>query len=77
MWAVIQHSNVNTMEKYLPIVHKAVTEYETNATLLKMLTYRLFGLKYGYQVFGSQSEFEFELADEQTAKTICEKYGLE
>ncbi|MFK7782093.1 MAG: hypothetical protein AB8B90_07045, partial [Psychroserpens sp.] len=57
MWLVIQHSNVEMMEKYLPIVHRAVQNNELGKGPLKMLIDRFYGLKYGYQVFGSQSGF--------------------
>ena len=77
MWAVIQHSNEQMMEKYLPFVHDTYLDNELNVTPLKMLIDRFYGLKYGYQVFGSQSGFGFELADEQTRKEIEKKYGIE
>jgi hypothetical protein len=77
MWAVIQHSNPEMMEKYLPIVHKAVKKNELDKTTLKMLIDRFYGLKYGYQIFGSQSGFGFKIADEKTRNKIIEKYGIE
>lgn len=77
MWAVIQHSNLDMMEKYLPVIHKAVQEKELSTGPLKMLLDRFYGLKYGYQIFGSQSGFNFKLADDKTRKEIEEKYDLE
>lgn len=79
MWAVIQHAypKLDFMEKYLPVIHKAVTDKELDVVPLKMLIDRYYGLKYGYQVFGSQSGFGFELADEETRKKIAEKYQIE
>lgn len=77
MWAVIQHSNVEMMAKYLPIIQNAVKEKELDVAPLKMLIDRFYGLKYGYQIFGSQIEFGFELADEKKRKEIKSKYGIE
>lgn len=78
MWAVIQHSTVEMMERYLPIIKKAVMEKQLEVTPLKMLIDRYYGLKYGYQIFGSQgSEFGFKTADDQTKKEIKKKYGIE
>ena len=66
------------MEKYLPVVHIAVKEKELSTTPLKMLIDRYYGLKYGYQVFGSQSsDFGFKMADEKKRKEIKLKYGIE
>jgi len=77
MWAVIQHSNLEMMERYLPVIQKAVKDKELNIVPLKMLIDRFYGLKYGYQIFGSQSGFGFEMADEKTRKEIELKYGIE
>lgn len=76
MWSVIQHSNLQMMEKYLPVVQQAVKNKELNLVPLKMLIDRYYGLKYGYQVFGSQSGFGFELADDKKRKEIELKYGM-
>jgi len=78
MWSVIQHSNPEIMEKYLDIIHKAVLDKELHVTPFKMLIDRLYGLKYGYQVFGSQGGgFDFKLADEKTRNEILKKYNIE
>lgn len=78
MWAVVQHSNLEMMERYLPIVHKAVREKELHPTPLKMLIDRIYALKYGYQIFGSQSGgLGVKIADERTRKEIEKKYGFE
>lgn len=77
MWAVIQHSNIEMMAKYLPIIQKAVKEKELDVVPFKMLIDRFYGLKYGYQIFGSQSGFGFELADDKKRKEIELKYGIE
>lgn len=77
MWAVIQHSNVEMMEKYLPIVQKAVFKKELDLAPFKMLIDRYYGFKYGYQVFGSQSGFGFKLADDKKRKEIELKYRID
>jgi hypothetical protein len=76
MWAVVQHSNIEMMSKYIPVVQKAVKENELDVVPFKMLIDRFYGLKYGYQVFGSQSGFGFELADDKKKKEIEIKYGI-
>lgn len=76
MWAVIQHSNAAMMEKYLPILQKAVAEKQLDSGPFKMTIDRFYGLKYGYQVFGSQSGFGFELADEATRQKVMEQYNI-
>lgn len=75
MWQVVQHSNQEMMDKYLPIIQKAVEEKELEVGPFKMLIDRFYGLKYGYQIFGSQSGFE--LADDKKRKEIKLKYGIE
>ncbi len=77
MWLVIQHSDPEMMEKYLPIVHQAVEKNELDKTILKMLIDRFYGLKYGYQIFGSQNGFGFQMADEETREKILKKYNIE
>lgn len=77
MWAVIQHSNPEMMSEYLPIIQKAVKERELGETPLKMMIDRYYGLTYGYQIFGSQSGFGFDLADEKKRKEIKLKYEIE
>ncbi len=77
MWAVIQHSNVEMMEKYISIVHQAVQEDELGTTPLKMLIDRFYGLKFGYQIFGSQSGFGFEMATEQRRREVEQMFGID
>lgn len=77
MWAVIQHSNPEMMSEYLPIIQKAVKERELGETPLKMMIDRYYGLTYGYQIFGSQSGFGLDLADEKKRKEIKLKYEIE
>jgi hypothetical protein len=76
MWAVIQHAGVDYMEKYLPVVHQAYLDKELEAGPLKMLIDRYYGLRYGYQVFGSQTGFDFKLATEAQKAAIVKQYGL-
>ncbi len=76
MWAVIQHADVRTMGAYLPMVAAAVREGQLASGPLKMLLDRYHGLQYGYQLFGTQSGFGFEMADEATRERIAAEYGL-
>lgn len=75
MWAVIQHSNPQMMEKYLPTIQKAVKDNEIHLTTLKMLIDRIYWLKYDYQIFGSQPNIK--LADEKKISEIKIKYGID
>lgn len=77
MWSVIQHSNLETMEKYLPVLAKAVKEEELGLIPFKMLLDRYHGLKFGYQIYGTQRGFDFGRADEETKQEIERKYGIE
>ncbi|MEL6562137.1 MAG: DUF6624 domain-containing protein [Bacteroidota bacterium] len=74
MWAVIQHSDLEHQEKYLPIVHQGVIDGELPDTPLKMLIDRVYKKKYGYQIFGSQSGGA--LADDATVEKVKNEYGL-
>jgi hypothetical protein len=76
MWAVIQHSYPDMMERYLPHVCEAVQNKELHVTPLKMLVDRFYGLRYGYQIFGSQFGFGFDIADEKTRQEIMKKYQI-
>lgn len=75
MWAVIQHSDVSTMERYLPIVAQAVRDGELKQIPLKMLIDRYYARAAGHQVFGSQ--VGVPLADPQTRARIRGTFGLE
>ena len=77
MWSVIQHSNPEMIAEFLPVIQKAVKDGELTKTPLKMMIDRYYGLTYGYQIFGSQNGFGFELADEKKRKEIELKYGIE
>jgi hypothetical protein len=65
MWAVVQHADSDMMEKYLPVIHKAVQDGELHMGPLKMLLDRYYGLTKGYQFFGTQSGFGFENASKE------------
>lgn len=75
MWAIIQHSNLVMMEKYLPIIQKAVSEKELHLTTFKMLLDRIHSIKYDYQFFGSQPGIR--MAEEKKIYEIKEKYGID
>lgn len=74
MWLVIQHSNINKMEKYLPILLEAVKKKELKLTPLKMLIDRIYTIKFGYQIFGSQ--MGVDIAKESIRKEVIDKYNL-
>ena len=78
MWLVIQHSNIEKMEKYLPIIHQAVTEKELGATPLKMLIDRIYCARSGHQPFGSQfGGEECKISDKKIRAEVEAKYGLD
>ena len=54
LFLVIQHSNKATMEKYLPIVKKAVENKKANKQDLALLTDRIEMLNSRLQIYGSQ-----------------------
>jgi len=75
MWLVIQHSNINKMEEYLPIIVNAVKNKELSPIPLAMLLDRIYTIKDGYQIFGSQ--MGVKLGDESIREKVKFKYGLE
>lgn len=75
MWAVIQHSNIEMMEKYLPIIQNAVKQEELPVAPFKMLIDRVYWINNGHQIFGSQAGVD--LADKKTRMEIAKKYGVE
>lgn len=75
MWSVIQHSDIHTMERYLPEINKAVGQKELSPELLKMLIDRVYAVKYHYQIFGSQ--VGVPVADEKTKSDVIKGYNLE
>lgn len=75
MWLVIQHSNIQKMEEYLPIIANAAKNKELSPMILAMLLDRIYHIKYGYQIFGSQQGVE--LGNESIRKEVKSKYDLE
>ncbi|WP_179319456.1 hypothetical protein [Winogradskyella helgolandensis] len=75
MWSVIQHSNLEMMEKYLPIIQKAVQDDDLHQTPFKMLIDRIYSQKENYQIFGSQGGVE--LASEEIRKKVIATYKIE
>lgn len=74
MWAVIQHSNVEMMQTFLPVVQTAVAHGELPPTPFKMLIDRLHAEQQGNQIFGSQDGVP--LADHATRAAVAAQYGL-
>ena len=74
MFLLIQHSDLDHQESYLPVIHQAVVDKELHPTPLKMLIDRVYKKKYGYQIFGSQAGGE--LADDATIEKVKSEYGL-
>ena len=78
MWSVIQHSPLEDMERYLPIVANAVKKEDLPKAPLKMLIDRIHQLRFGYQIFGSQiinSEEGVEIAPDGIREMVKRKYG--
>jgi hypothetical protein len=73
-WAVIQHSDLVFQEKYLPTIHQAVINNELHETPLKMLLDRIYTIKNGVQIFGSQIGVQF--ADERIITEVKAKYNI-
>jgi hypothetical protein len=76
MWAVIQHSNEEMMEKYLPVMKNAVAQGEMGESMLKMTIDRYYALTEGFQVFGSQSGMNVDLATVEKRNEIAKLYGI-
>lgn len=75
MWAVVQHSTIEKMEEYLPVIHQGVQVGNLHPTPLKMLLDRIHAIKYGYQFFGSQGGVD--IATKEKRAKIIREYGLE
>lgn len=74
MWAVIQHSRLETMERYLPVLRKAVRDQELPPATLKMLIDRIYSLRHGHQIFGRQ--MGVKLADKAIRIEVRKDFGL-
>lgn len=75
MWSIIQHSQLSTMERYLPVIHQAVQQQNLAETPLRMLLDRVYTAKMGRQLFGSQQGVELMPAAER--ERISRAYGIE
>jgi hypothetical protein len=76
MWAAIQHSNIKTMEKYLPIMHAAVIKGELSKGTIKLTIDRIYCAKYNYQPFGSQLGGECELSSKEVRQKVKVEYDF-
>ena len=78
MWLIIQHSNLEKMEFYLPVIHEAVQNSQLATTPLKMLLDRIHCIKYDYQFFGSQFGGDEECVEKKgkEKEAILKKYNL-
>ncbi|TBW26565.1 hypothetical protein [Gramella sp. KN1008] len=77
MWSVIQHSNITMMEKYLPEIQKAYANNEINVLPFKMLIDRIYAIKYGCQIFGSQGGgLGVEVANDSIRNQVIKKYKI-
>lgn len=75
MFLVIQHSHLEYMERYLPYVQAAVLSGEIGGvTPLKMLLDRIYMIREGHQIFGSQAGVP--IADEATRRAVIESYQI-
>lgn len=75
MWQVVQHSNIDYMEKYLPVIDSAVKKVELGEGALKYLIDRIYSIKRNQQIFGSQGGVK--MADAETRNDIKTKYSIE
>lgn len=76
MWAVIQHSKIEMMEKYLPIMHAAVKKGELSEGTIKLTIDRIYCYKYNYQPFGSQLGGECKLSSKEVREKVNKKYNF-
>jgi len=76
MWAVIQHSTIEKMEKYLPIMHEAIKKGELSEGTIKLTIDRIYCAKYNYQPFGSQYGGDCELSSKEVRAEVNKKYGF-
>lgn len=74
MWSIIQHSDIYSMEKYLPEIYKAVSNEELKEGALKLLIDRIYSLKYKYQIFGSQGNIP--IGPNKVVKEVSRKYNI-
>ena len=75
MWSVIQHSDLAMMERFMPVLQKAVAQKELGSGPFKMLIDRIYSVRNHQQIFGSQANFP--MADAKTREAVKQQYGLE
>ncbi len=76
MWAVIQHSNLGMMKRYLPVIQEANrSDQLPGSGTLKLLVDRICTIEHGVQLFGSQAGVP--LASEEQMKTLYLEYNLD
>lgn len=76
MWLVIQHSDIGIMERYLPVIKKALDEKQISLAPFKMLIDRIYSIKYHYQLFGTQGS-GVSVADEKTKNEVMKHLNIE
>ena len=69
-WSVIQHSNIKTIEKYLPIIKKATENNQLFSHAYPFMLDRLCVLKNIPQLYGTQQIFNKE-------KQVMEVYKMD
>lgn len=74
MWLVIQHSNINMMNKYLPVINKAVIDGELKNGPLQMLIDRIYTIETGTQIFGSQGGVDY--APDEIIEKVKREYNM-
>jgi len=74
IFLVIQHSDLEHQEKYLPLIAKTVSENQLGKFALRLLLDRIYTKKTGQQIFGSQVGVDF--SDKKTIEDVKQKYNL-
>lgn len=74
MWLMIQHSDIETMKRYLPVILDAVKNKDLKPIPAKMLIDRIYGAEFGYQIFGSQPGVK--MAPEKIREEILIELGI-
>lgn len=78
MWLVIQHADLATMERYLPVLHTAIQEDELSVGAFKMTLDRIYAIKFNYQIYGSQYAVPaIPIAPDHIVKEVKQKYQLD
>jgi len=76
MWAVIQHSNLEMMKRYLPVIQEANrSEQLPGNGALKLLVDRICNIEHGVQLYGSQAGVP--LASEDQMDKLFLEYNLD